>query len=356
MANKVAKYFLGESTPNGFKTYFTNEINTDGFYTYILKGGPGTGKSTLMKKIALEFSDKEDIEIYICSSDPHSFDAVLLKDSKIIVVDGTAPHVFDCKYPGVCQSIIDLGECWDAEILKENKEKIIAVINENAQWHLRCKKYISALASINSDIFSIGKMAVNSDKLKAFCGRFSKKYFPKTDKADGTVKYKKLSALTENGYQTHSFENYQNVFLMNDSYYAGTDEFLQIMCEIALSKGLDVIISENSLFNEPVFEHLLIPELSMAFIASNNITGIICEDAKVINFGRFYYKDIVGAKKQRIEFSKKAAGELMSEAASSLKNAKLLHDKIESYYIESVDFEKINKISDMLMQKIKSAY
>ena len=42
-------YFLGSTSPDGFKTSFSDIINDDKFYTYILKGGPGTGKSTLMR-------------------------------------------------------------------------------------------------------------------------------------------------------------------------------------------------------------------------------------------------------------------------------------------------------------------
>ena len=45
-------FFLGSSGPSGFKTDFGKIINKPEYYTYILKGGPGTGKSTLMKKIA----------------------------------------------------------------------------------------------------------------------------------------------------------------------------------------------------------------------------------------------------------------------------------------------------------------
>ena len=65
----------------------------------------GTGKSTLLKKIAKEFCEIDDVCIYYCSSDPNSLDAVILKKAKVIIVDGTAPHTFDPVYPGVSQII-----------------------------------------------------------------------------------------------------------------------------------------------------------------------------------------------------------------------------------------------------------
>ena len=48
-------YFLGGTSPTGFRSKFIEQIKKPGYYTYILKGGPGTGKSTLMKKVAEAF-------------------------------------------------------------------------------------------------------------------------------------------------------------------------------------------------------------------------------------------------------------------------------------------------------------
>lgn len=44
-------YFLGCSSPEGFHSFFGELCPAhSGGYTYIIKGGPGTGKSSLMKK------------------------------------------------------------------------------------------------------------------------------------------------------------------------------------------------------------------------------------------------------------------------------------------------------------------
>ena len=54
-------YFLGSSGKNGFFSCFSQLTpKIEGQYTYIIKGGPGTGKSTLMRKIADEM-EKNDI-------------------------------------------------------------------------------------------------------------------------------------------------------------------------------------------------------------------------------------------------------------------------------------------------------
>lgn len=106
--------FLAANTPNGFKSVF--EPFLEGKTTYIIKGGPGTGKSGLMKKIAAEAVRRgEFAELIHCSSDPESLDGVYIPSRNVAICDGTAPHTLDPKYPGAAGGIIDLGRFWDPE-------------------------------------------------------------------------------------------------------------------------------------------------------------------------------------------------------------------------------------------------
>ena len=89
----INSFFFGGVAPGGFSTQLTQIINGKEYYTYILKGGPGTGKSRMMKKIADRFAKDEDVTCFYCSADPDSLDAVMMHTSKVLVVDGTPPHV-----------------------------------------------------------------------------------------------------------------------------------------------------------------------------------------------------------------------------------------------------------------------
>ena len=90
------EYFMGANTPFEFISKFDDLYDPiNGFKVYILKGGPGTGKSGLMKAIASHFEeDGKCVHRIFCSSDPSSLDAVLVEDKKICILDGTAPHVW----------------------------------------------------------------------------------------------------------------------------------------------------------------------------------------------------------------------------------------------------------------------
>ncbi|MBQ6568806.1 MAG: hypothetical protein IJL87_00965 [Clostridia bacterium] len=86
--------FLGANSPCGFVSQFEKAYDPeDGWRVYILKGGPGTGKSSLMKRLAGAAADlKKNCHLAYCSADPGSADAVILPDDKIMVADGTAPQ------------------------------------------------------------------------------------------------------------------------------------------------------------------------------------------------------------------------------------------------------------------------
>ena len=136
------KYFLGAMTQNGFSTEFRKIMADTDYYTFILKGGAGTGKSSLMKKIAAEFEPLEHVTRYYCSSDPASLDAVVLHGSKAIICDGTAPHVMECTYPGACQKIVNLGQYWDETKLKAHKNEIVDVTDKNQSMLARDRKSV----------------------------------------------------------------------------------------------------------------------------------------------------------------------------------------------------------------------
>ena len=108
----IKEYFAAANGFNGFRSYFGEIFNRCDFSrVYILKGGPGTGKSTLMKRIRGEFSSKLRCESILCSSDPKSLDGIIIEkgSNRVAILDGTSPHEEDARFPGAVDEIINLG-------------------------------------------------------------------------------------------------------------------------------------------------------------------------------------------------------------------------------------------------------
>ena len=88
------QYFLGGNTPAGFYSlYHQLSDPTRMRALYIVKGGPGSGKSTLMRRVERHAQAAGlEAEEVLCSGDPDSLDAVMIPELGAALVDGTAPQ------------------------------------------------------------------------------------------------------------------------------------------------------------------------------------------------------------------------------------------------------------------------
>ena len=75
MATADIRYFLGANSPDGFYSLYDQMIDpVQARRIYILKGGPGCGKSTLMRRVAARAEELgQETEYIHCSGDPDSW-------------------------------------------------------------------------------------------------------------------------------------------------------------------------------------------------------------------------------------------------------------------------------------------
>ena len=90
------RFFLGANSKDGFVSLFPRLQQEAPRRLYVVKSGPGCGKSTCISRLSEALGGAE--ELIFCSSDPDSLDGAVLQDAAIL--DGTAPHVFEPSFPG----------------------------------------------------------------------------------------------------------------------------------------------------------------------------------------------------------------------------------------------------------------
>ncbi len=350
-------FFLGANTPKGFYSLF-NELYSpeDGWVLYIIKGGPGTGKSSLMKKVAQK-AEKKGLycERIYCSSDPDSLDAVIIPSLKVSIADGTAPHVLEPKYPGVSEVIIDLGAYRNDTLLREKRTEIIEKCKQNSAEHKKCVDFLEAVKGVDNDMRKIAISAVNTSKLERFSRHLEEKEIPVSSEKNGKMLKRFLSALTPKGF-TLFYDTVpalcENIWVLEDDFGAVSRLLLKYLTAAALNNGHDCIVCPCVMNPETKIEHLLIPSLNTAFFSANRFHPWENSKHRTISCRRFYNEDILKDHRARLLFDRKAMDELLNEAVSHLEKAKEIHDDLEKYYIDAMDFDKMNKDADVLINKI----
>jgi energy-coupling factor transporter ATP-binding protein EcfA2 len=78
---------------------------------YLLKGRPGTGKSTLLRKLAAASAARGlNTEVYSCAFDSNSLDMIIWPELDKCLFDSTAPHLYEPSRPN--DEVIDMyGQC-----------------------------------------------------------------------------------------------------------------------------------------------------------------------------------------------------------------------------------------------------
>lgn len=84
------------------------------------------------------------MEYILCSGDPDSLDAILLPGKKAALVDGTAPHVVEPKYPGVVEQYINLGKCYDHNGMEGLRTAIISCMRGYKGHYQRAYRCLDA--------------------------------------------------------------------------------------------------------------------------------------------------------------------------------------------------------------------
>ena len=108
-----SRYFLGSNSSRGFYSLYGDFCSyKDGCFLHVIKGGPGCGKSSFMRRIASAAEEKGlFVEYVLCSGDPDSIDGIYIPALSTGYVDGTAPHIVAASLVGwPSQNIVnDLG-------------------------------------------------------------------------------------------------------------------------------------------------------------------------------------------------------------------------------------------------------
>lgn len=336
-------YFAGANTARGFCSCFDHILPKDQQKRmYYIKGGPGVGKSTLMKRFA-KAAEEHDAETtyFHCSSDPDSLDGVSLPALGIGLMDGTAPHVYDPAVPGARDTLLSLGDFLDEKALVPHAGEIAGIQRQISARFQRCYRYLAA----SEQVLCAAPLTVeNTAKARTLAADLTQ-LMPLRGGA-GSVRQLFASAFTPKGrVDVTDFSLFERRVTVDCPFGAHATGLMQRITEKATERGLHVIQLLDPLIPERI-AHVVIPAHGLAFCTgqrTENTSGEWIEADALF--------DPTGEPEREQSFDRNACELLWQRATEQLTAAKNLHDDLERFYVQNMDFEKWQQVLDGLIER-----
>lgn len=345
----MTKFFAAANTENGFYSLFDEMFSSEDFKRiYILKGGPGTGKSTLMGSVGFAAeANGYDVEYIYCSSDTKSLDGVIIPALGIAVLDGTAPHTVDPIYPGAVERIVNLGEAFDNAALEGKREDLISLICAKSDAYRTAYRFLAAAGRMERERDDLLTSVFLSGKASAAAKRIvsSLRYAEK-----GKERRRYLSAIGVQGLVTLETyaEKAKKIYAVTGK--NGLDFAFMTKLHEALSReGIAMTVCAAPLVATHT-EAIFVDGEDVLFTVANEKQAERSD--KIINCARFASAERLSQRRKRLRFAEKCTDILMEGALSALADAGTLHGKVENIYGACVDFSKVDEMKNRILAEI----
>lgn len=361
MRGNAKHYFPGNNTPGGFFSYYHNLLDPkEAERIWCLKGGPGTGKSYLMKKIGETMLEEgHDVDFLHCSSDSSSLDGILLKKYGIMIVDGTSPHLIDPVNPGAVDSIVNLGDFWDEAGIRKHRREIIKIKGEISQAFRKAYNYLGAAEKMYDNFSVVPTAGINQSVACDIAEKIVQKDIKCRRNPAGTGRLRKLfaTAVTPEGIVNHLSGiagTCSKIYVIKSRVGSGSENILSRILEESIYCGHDADAFYCSLKPQTKVEHLVIPQLSLAVVTSNTFHKFLIDERnrEIINIDFLHETDERRTADEILDDSLERMKELLEMATVCLKEAKNKHSMLESYYIPNMNFENLDRLRQNIEETI----
>ncbi len=339
----MEKYFAASNSASGFCSYY-NECFAGADKLYIIKGGPGTGKSGFMKRCAVYAEGKGYfVEYFYCSSDPDSLDGIIIHATgkRIVVLDGTAPHTYDMVYPGVRDNIINLGDGWDDSVLDKSREEIFRLCGEKSDEYRRAYDALGSCGNLAAVMDSYTKSFLKLEKTELAARKLVEKL---PSSGEGRIDIRLIDSVSMKGrIRFDTFEkNADRCVIIGDTYGTGHVMLSHIRSQLA-ARGRDCYISFDPVLPSRIngiFER----GSRVAFVLSDSRIRLSSDDERIIyvNMKRFIGKQAAELKNE-LKYTFALYKDCLDLAEKHLRRASECHFALEEIYKKAMDFEVVNK-------------
>lgn len=346
------QFFLGANSGAGFVSlYPAFAAPEDGAFIWYIKGGPGNGKSTLMRRAAERAEEAGFVvESILCSGDPDSLDGIYIPEKKLGYVDATSPHVQEPAVPGVSGKYLDLSAFY-RPVPPETAAALAGFFPSYRKEYAHAYDLLHAAMLVSPGGIPGIVTAETKERVRKRAEAFAEKAVRRSE-----AEYEKrrfLSAYTCRGavLLSETTASFGRVYTL-DNELGLADDFLQAVLERARSAGAARIVCPDPVDPEKLTA-LILPEDGLSLVA---VSGDFRFDGKAARHFRLdTAAELSDAKRKEVRRAAALRRSLAAEACSALRRAKELHDELEAAYHPFVDFRALTRFEQKHLEKVFSA-
>lgn len=337
------EFFLGATSGEGFVSLLPDFQREEDRRIYALKGGPGCGKSTCIRRLAEALGGAE--EVLLCSSDPDSLDGAVVPGAALL--DATAPHVFEPVFPGCDGDYLELPSLLDQEGLAAQRPALYALKAAAGQHYARAWRLLKAAALLREDRRERLRAALLRDpecRLRPLLREIPRAEGP------GRLRRRFLEGCTPKGHlclwatvETH----FPRVIALEDP--CGLAEgLLQRLMQEGLERGQTVYGCYDPL--EPRrLRHLLLPDCGLAFVSGPTPFS----PARRVHLEGLLDREKLAGQRGLLRLKQRTEDGLLEDAVAEIAAAHGLHDRIEALYRPHLDLAALDSHCARLLERIR---
>ena len=344
----VTRFFLGANSARGFYSLYDGFTDpAAGDFLWVIKGGPGCGKSTFMRRIgAAAEAVGEPVEYIHCSGDPDSLDGVWLPERKTGYVDGTAPHVQEAVFPGAASMYLDMGRFLDHRALREKLPEIAAVNRQYKALYAQAYALLAGGAALLPE--NLPGLVGETERARAekrAAGFAARELRRRSRRSRITRRF--LSAISCRGRIcfTETVTALAAKVCVLDNQLGLGRCFLERLAALAAERGYDLLLCCDPLEPEKP-EALLLPEAKLAFLAGELPENAGFDPWRRVRLDDLADRNVLTEQRSFLRERKRESALLLSRGMKTLAEAKALHDSLEALYRPHVNFAGADALAE----------
>lgn len=337
MEKTALTWLLGANSARGFHSLYEG-FPPEGAFLRVIKGGPGTGKSSFMRRIAAAAEAAGlGVEYIICSGDPDSLDAVYIPELKTAYADGTSPHVLEPAVFGADGDYLELGRYCSRAAARAASGELRRLSAEYKAQYARAYSLLAAAAEVSPAASGCYAPEEARAAVRSRAANLAARELGGLRAAPGAVHRRFLGGLTCRGrilLGDTLASLCERLYLLDNRLGLGF-EFAGELARQAVRRRCEAVICPFWLRPE-LTEAVIFPELRLGFAVIDPLAEYP-ERHRCLHLDRMAGAEALRDVRAALREDEKLSERLIFRAGQHLAAAKALHDGLEAVLRPALD-------------------